>query len=68
MVTDEPAREVAKRLKDAGFIRVSTDGRHSKWRHPSGVWVPVSESHRMISAGVVRKINRAIEESKGKRQ
>jgi predicted RNA binding protein YcfA (HicA-like mRNA interferase family) len=66
VVKDEPAREVAKRLKEAGFVRVSTDGRHANWRHPSGVWVPVPERHRMISAGVVRKINKAIEESEGK--
>lgn len=53
-------------LKDAGFTRVSTDGRHSKWAaHPSGPWVAVPDSHRTISPGVVRKINRAIEESKG---
>jgi len=65
VVKDEPAREVTKRLKEAGFVRVSTDGRHAKWRHPSGVWVPAPESHRMISAGVVRKINKAIAESEG---
>ena len=66
VVKDEPTREVTKRLKEAGFVRVSTDGRHAKWRHPSGVWVPVPETHRMISAGVVRKIDKAIAESKGK--
>ncbi|HWF26998.1 MAG TPA: type II toxin-antitoxin system HicA family toxin [Mycobacterium sp.] len=66
VVKDEPARQITKRLRAAGFIRISTDGRHSKWRHPSGVWVPVPESHRMISAGVVRKIDKAIEESEGK--
>lgn len=66
MVKEEPTRQVAKRLKEAGFIRVSTDGRHSKWQHPSGVWVPVPDSHRTISAGVVRKINKAIDESKAK--
>jgi predicted RNA binding protein YcfA (HicA-like mRNA interferase family) len=56
---------VVKRLKAAGFERVSTDGRHSKWQHPSGVWVPVPDSHRTISPGVVRKIDKAIEESEG---
>jgi predicted RNA binding protein YcfA (HicA-like mRNA interferase family) len=49
-----------------GFTRTSTDGRHSRWVHPSGVWVPVPDSHRTISPGVVRKINDAIDESKGK--
>lgn len=66
MTKDEPTREVVKRLRAAGFERVSTDGRHAKWRHPSGVWTPVPESHKTISAGVVRKINRAIAESEGK--
>lgn len=66
MVSDEPTRTVIKRLKQAGFTLVSTDGRHAKWRHPSGVWVPVPESHRMVSPGVVRKINKAIAESEGK--
>ena len=63
MVKEEPTRSVTKRLKEAGFTRTSTDGRHSRWTHPSGVWVPVPDSHRTISPGVVRKINKAIEES-----
>ncbi|HET9875934.1 MAG TPA: type II toxin-antitoxin system HicA family toxin [Mycobacterium sp.] len=63
MVKEEPTRDVIERLKAAGFVRVSTDGRHSKWRHPSGAWVPVPDSHRTISPGVVRKIDRAIKES-----
>jgi predicted RNA binding protein YcfA (HicA-like mRNA interferase family) len=63
MVKEEPARSVTKRLKAAGFARTSTDGRHSKWAHPSGVWVPVPDSHKTISPGVVRKINQKIEES-----
>lgn len=66
MTKDEPTREVTKRLKAAGFERVSTDGRHAKWRHPSGAWTAVPESHKTISAGVVRKINKAIAESEGK--
>lgn len=63
MVKEAPTRSVTKRLKEAGFIRTSTDGRHSKWTHPSGVWVPVPDSHRTISPGVVRNINKKIEES-----
>lgn len=61
MVSEEPTRDVIKRLKDASFVLVS------KWRHPSGAWVPVPISHRKVSPGVVRKVNRAIEDSKGKR-
>jgi predicted RNA binding protein YcfA (HicA-like mRNA interferase family) len=66
MVKEEPTRTIVKRLKEAGFTRTSTDGRHSKWMHPSGVWIPVPDSHRTISPGVVRKINQAIEQSKEK--
>lgn len=63
MVKEESTRSVTRRLKEAGFIRTGTDGRHSKWTHPSGVWVPVPDSHRTISPGVVRNINKKIEES-----
>jgi predicted RNA binding protein YcfA (HicA-like mRNA interferase family) len=65
VVKEEPTRSVTKRLKEAGFERTSTDGRHSKWTHPSGAWVAVPDSHRMISPGVVRKVNNAIDDSKG---
>lgn len=66
MVKEEPARLVIKRLKAAGFTRTSTDGSHSKWTHPTGTWVAVPDSHRTISPGVVRKINKAIDESEEK--
>jgi predicted RNA binding protein YcfA (HicA-like mRNA interferase family) len=66
VVKAEPTRSVIKRLKAAGFTRTSTDGRHSKWTHPSGAWVPVPDSHRTISPGVVRKINEAIKESESR--
>jgi len=59
MVKGEATRSVAKRLKEAGFTRVSTDGRHSKWAHPSGAWVAVPDSDRTISPGLIRKINKA---------
>jgi predicted RNA binding protein YcfA (HicA-like mRNA interferase family) len=62
----ENTRSLVKRLKAAGFVRISTDGRHSKYQHPSGVWVAVPDSHRTISPGVVRKIDKAIEESERK--
>lgn len=64
MVAEESTRSIVKRLKEAGFTRTSTSGRHSKWTHPSGVWVPVPDSHRVIRPGVVRSINKAIEASK----
>jgi predicted RNA binding protein YcfA (HicA-like mRNA interferase family) len=65
VATDEPRRDVIKRLKKAGFELVYTDGKHDKWRHPSGPWVPLPR-HRMISVGVVHKINNAIREAEGK--
>jgi predicted RNA binding protein YcfA (HicA-like mRNA interferase family) len=65
VAAEEPRRNVIKRLKEAGFELVNTDGEHDKWRHPSGPWAPVPR-HRMISAGVVRKINNAIGEAEGK--
>ncbi|MGV0653752.1 type II toxin-antitoxin system HicA family toxin [Mycolicibacterium thermoresistibile] len=57
---------MVKRLKEAGFARTDAEGSHSKWIHPSGVWVSVQDGHRTISPGVVRKINKAIKESEGK--
>lgn len=63
VVKEEPTRTVVKRLRAAGFARTSTDGRHSKWTHPGGVWVAVPDSHRTISPGVVRRINQAIEQA-----
>lgn len=67
MAKEESTRSVTKRLRKAGFERVSTDGRHSKWVHPSGAWVPVPDSHRTISPGVVRKIDKAIAETQSAR-
>jgi predicted RNA binding protein YcfA (HicA-like mRNA interferase family) len=64
MATDESRRDVIKRLEEAGFELVNTDGKHDKRRHPSGPWVPVPR-HRMVSAGVVRKVNTAIRETEG---
>lgn len=60
--TDFPLPEIKVHITSID-VRVSTDGRHSKWQHPSGVWVPVPDCHRTISPGVVRKVNKAIDES-----
>lgn len=68
MAKEETSRSAVKRLKAAGFELKSTDGRHSKWAHPNGAWVPVPDSHKMISPGVVRKIDRAIKESEQPRK
>jgi predicted RNA binding protein YcfA (HicA-like mRNA interferase family) len=67
--SDEPARSVVKRLRNAGFVKSSAaKGSHTKWSHPeSGEYVVVPTGHRKISPGVVRQVNKAIERSKGPR-
>ena len=65
MVSDEPTRSVVKRLRKAGFVKSDSRGSHTKWRHPaSGAYVVVATGHRMVSAGVVGQVDRAIERSK----
>lgn len=66
MVSEEPTREVVKRLTAAGFTRIDAKGSHGKWRHPSGANVTINDGSRKISPGVVRKVNQAIEQSEGK--
>lgn len=68
MVSAEPTRSVTKRLRKAGFTRTEAEGSHAKWTHPSGVWVSLPDGHRTISPGLVRKVNKAIEESERKLQ
>jgi predicted RNA binding protein YcfA (HicA-like mRNA interferase family) len=64
VVSDETARSVVKRLRKAGFVKSDSRGSHTKWRHPeSGEYVVVATGHRMISAGVVRQVDNAIERS-----
>jgi len=62
MVSEEPTRKVTKRLRDAGFAPVRTVGSHTVWQNGS-VKVTVPDGHRTISPGVVRQINKAIEEA-----
>ncbi|WP_255802061.1 type II toxin-antitoxin system HicA family toxin [Mycobacteroides abscessus] len=63
MVSEEPTRSVVRRLKKAGFEQTPGHGSHSRWRHPSGVVVTVPDGHRTISPGVVRIINKTIEQA-----
>jgi predicted RNA binding protein YcfA (HicA-like mRNA interferase family) len=52
-------------LRQAGFVKSDGGGTHTKWRHPeSGANVVVATGHRMISAGVVGRVDKAIERSK----
>ncbi len=65
MVSGEPARKVVKRLQQAGFTQSEGKGSHTKWIHPSGARVTVPTGHRTISPGVVRQVNKAIQQSQG---
>jgi predicted RNA binding protein YcfA (HicA-like mRNA interferase family) len=66
MAKPEKTRDIVRRLRDAGFTPTDAKGSHTKWTHPSGASVTVATGHRTISAGVVRKIDNAIEQNKGK--
>jgi predicted RNA binding protein YcfA (HicA-like mRNA interferase family) len=64
VVSDEPARSVVERLRNAGFVKSDSRGSHTKWSHPeSGEYVVVATGHRMISATGVHRVNKAIERS-----
>ena len=63
MVSDQPTRKIVKELRDAGFISLRTTGSHTWWER-NGVGVSVPDGHRTISAGVVRKVRKAIEEAR----
>lgn len=63
MVSEQPTRIVVKKLKKAGFERTGGQGSHSRWRHPSGVVITVPDGHRAISPGVVRIVERAIQQA-----
>lgn len=62
MVEGMKYRELAKLLKDAGFVKRQGKGDHEVWRCGS---VSVSITHtRTVSFGVTRKALKAIERSK----
>ncbi|SHU27187.1 YcfA-like protein [Mycobacteroides abscessus subsp. abscessus] len=63
MVSEQPTRNVVKKLKKAGFVRINGQGSHSRWRHPSGVVITVPDGHRTISPGVVRIIDKTIDQA-----
>ena len=66
MVSGEPARTVIKRLQQAGFTQSDRKGSHTKWTHRNGAQVTVPTGHRTISPGVVRQVNKAVQQSQGK--
>lgn len=62
MVSEQPTRKMVKALRDAGFEQIRTVGSHSVWANGS-ISVSVPDGHKTISPGVVRQINKAIEEA-----
>ena len=63
MVSEEPTRKMVKLLKGEGFEPLRTRGSHTIYGKGS-VTVAVPDGHKEISPGVVRQINKAIEEAK----
>lgn len=57
---DAKKRDVDKMLKAAGFEVIRKDGRHEVWGHQDGRTIAVPR-HSMISAGVMRKIHKVID-------
>jgi predicted RNA binding protein YcfA (HicA-like mRNA interferase family) len=63
--SDEPARSVVQRLRQAGNVKSDSRGSHTKWSHPeSGEYVVVGDRAPTISATGVHRVNKAIERSK----
>lgn len=63
MVSEEATNKIVKRLKAAGFTQAEAKGSHTKWTHPTGANVVVPTGHRTITPGVVRQVNKAIQQS-----
>jgi predicted RNA binding protein YcfA (HicA-like mRNA interferase family) len=52
------------RLRKVGFVKSDGRGSHTKWSHEaSGAYVVVATGQRIVSTGVVRQVERAIERS-----
>jgi predicted RNA binding protein YcfA (HicA-like mRNA interferase family) len=63
MTSEEPTRKMVKLLKGEGFTALRTKGSHTIYGKGS-VTVTVPDGHKTISPGVVRDINKAIEEAR----
>ena len=62
MIAEQPTRKVLKDLTKAGWQRKGTVGSHSVWVcQDDEHQVTVPDGHKMISAGVLRRINKALE-------
>jgi hypothetical protein len=64
LVSEQTTRKVVKRLLQADFTQAEAKGQ-TKWSHPTGVHI--ASGYRTISPGVVRQVNKAIEESEQRR-
>ncbi|CAD5138798.1 MULTISPECIES: type II toxin-antitoxin system HicA family toxin [unclassified Microbacterium] len=62
MVSEQPTRKMVKALRAAGFTAVRTVGSHTVWAKEN-TSISVPDGHKTISPGVVRQINKAIEEA-----
>ncbi|WP_223691091.1 type II toxin-antitoxin system HicA family toxin [Leifsonia poae] len=60
MVSEEPTRTLVKRLKDAGFVADRTVGSHTTYINGT-VSITVPDGHKIISPGIVRQVNKAIQ-------
>jgi len=63
MTRPKDTRAVTRELREAGFLPGHKSGSHTKWRHPSGISIPVPDGHNMISAGVYGQILKKIQEA-----
>ncbi len=61
VVNEESTRKMVKELRDADWSAIRSDGRHTVYGCSCGRHrIAVPDSHRMQSAGLVRKIRQAI--------
>ena len=68
MVGEQPTRKVVKAFRDAGWRRVRTEGSHSLYECSCGQHAFVlPDGHRVISPGIVRKVDKALEECEEER-
>ncbi|MEA9986091.1 type II toxin-antitoxin system HicA family toxin [Subtercola sp. RTI3] len=64
MVAEQQTRVMVKRLRAAGFVEDRKTGSHTTWKAANGTSVSVPDGHRKQSPGLVRKIEKAIEDAK----
>ena len=64
MVSAEPTRKMVKLLRQAGWTPGKTVGSHTKRYSPDGRTLSIPDGHKMTSPGLVRQIQKAIEDTK----